>query len=203
MPVNLGQLAHPRTAAIFANDPSGLRDVVQFLLSDLPLPVPNRVRLDLLHSGQSGAQVTVARSPVERAVASNIRIEPEPVTLTGSISANPLGPVASRLGGFGSLIRRDLREFKKLETFQARREPVTLVTPWKTYFSMAMSISASHTGENKVDFSLRFEPLRIISPLTVTGVTNMDELLSGAQQTNNSGAQPTGLTNVDVGGGLG
>jgi hypothetical protein len=203
VPVNLGQLAHPKTAAIFTRDPSGLNEVVVFILNDLPIPVPSRVRLDLLHSGQSGAQVEVARSPVERAVAGNIRVLPEPVTITGSISATPLGPVATRLGGFGSLIRRDLRELKKLESFQARREPVVLVVPWKVYPSMAMSITASHTGENKVDFTLRFEPLRIITPLTVTGALDLETLLSGAQSTNNAGAQPTTTTTVDVGGGLG
>lgn len=195
----------PNTASIFASDPVTFSKILAFLLVDVAIPVPNRVRLDLTHSVQAGPKVAVARSPVERAVADNIRILPEPVTVVGSLSATPLGPVATRLGGFGSAVRRDLIELEKLRRIQARREPVVLVTPARVYQSMAMSIGETHTGTHKVDLVLNFEPIVIVSPLSVTGVLDLNELLAGASSTSQAGAQPTSTVPEPsgVGGGLG
>lgn len=205
MPVNLGRFARPRTASIFASDPATLGKVVTFILTDVAVPVPNRVRLDLLRRTNVSRPTEAARSPVERVVVDNLRRPPERVSLTGSLSATPLGIVATRLGGFGSIIRRDLRELEKLRRIQDRREPVVLVLPYRVYSSMAMSIDEDHDGTNKVELALTFEEIRIVSPLSVTGALDLDTILGGAQSQSNMGSQSGQIVSAPTGvaGGLG
>lgn len=204
MPIDLSSLGGPRTASIFASDPAALGQIVSFILTDIAVPVPNRVRLDLLRGVSASRRLSPARSPLERSVIDNLQLEPETITVQGSLSATPLGPVGVRLGAFGSAIRRDFRELAKLRKLQARREPVVLVIPARVYLSVAMtSIDESHDGSHKVDLSITFEEVRIISPITVAGSLDISELQSGAGSTQNSGAQATSSVDVDVGGGLG
>ncbi len=202
--VNLGTLRRPSTASIFASDPATLGSIVSFILTDVAVPVPNRVRFDLLRSMSTTRGATVARSPLERAAADNIQPAPEQITIQGVLSATPLGLTGSRLGGFGSILRRDLTELKKLRALFERREPVVLVTAARAYPSVAMSnIVETHPGTNKVELSISFEELRIISPLTVAGVLDTDAILTGSATTANGGAQPVASVVADVGGGLG
>lgn len=192
------------TASIFASDPATLGKVVAFVLTDVAIPVPNRVRLDLTQSVSIGRRASVARSPLERVVVDNLKLEPETITVQGSLSATPLGPVATRLGGFGSAVRRDLRELTKLRKLQARREPVVLVVPARVYLSVALvGIDETHDGRNKVDLSLTFEEIRIVSPIAIEGVLDLETVLAGAGSTTNAGAQPVSTVEVDVEGGLG
>lgn len=204
MPINLSTLSRPNTVSIFASDPAKLGSIVSFILTNVAVPVPNRVRLDLTRNVSASRRITAARSPLERAVIDNLKIEPETVTVQGSLSATPLGPVATKLGAFGGVIRRDLKELNKLRKIHERREPVILVLPARVYLSMAMtSIDETHDGSNKVDLSISFEEVRIVSPVSVSGALDMAELQTGAGSTQNAGAQATTSTNVDVGGGLG
>lgn len=202
--INLGTLRRPNTVSIFASDPVTLGTIVSFILTDIAIPVPNRVRLDLTRSVGASRSATIARSPLERVVADNILHAPEVVTVTGSLSATPLGLVATRLGGFGSIVRRDLIELEKLRRLHKRSEPVVLITPARVYPSMGMSsIVETHPGSNKVDLSITFEEIRIISPISVAGALDLDAILAGSGSTNNVGAQPTTSVVADVGGGLG
>lgn len=203
--VNLGTLRRPATASIFALDPVvGAAGVATFILTDIAIPLPNRARLDLLKSATARRSATIARSPLERSVADNIQPGSEIVTVQGTLSATPLGLIASQLGGFGSIIRRDLIELKKLRRFFDLREPVLLVLPARIYPSMAITaIDETHPGSNKVELSITFEEVRIISPLTVAGALDLDAMLAGSAATSNAGAQPAVSVAADVGGGLG
>lgn len=205
MPSNLGQIHRPGTASIFANDPTALGRVVTFILTDVAIPVPGRVRLDLLRGVNVNRPSEAARSPLERVVTGNIRRLPESVTITGQLSATPLGLLARSLGGFGQIIRRDLRELDKLRAIQDACEPVILLLPQRVYPSMAMSIVEAHDGSNKVELTLSFEEVRIVSPLQVTGTVDLDTVLAGAQSEANMGAQPTEVVTAPAGvaGGLG
>jgi hypothetical protein len=202
--VNLGTLRRPATASIFAIDPViGAAGVAVFILTDIAIPLPNRARLDLLKSSSATRSATIARSPLERSVADNIQLGPELVTVQGTLSANPLG-LGAQLGGFGSIIRRDLLELNKLRRFIDLREPMLLVIPARIYPSVAItSITETHPGSNKVELSITFEEVRIISPLTVAGALDLDAMLAGASSTSNAGAQPAASVAADVGGGLG
>jgi hypothetical protein len=202
--VNLGTLRRPATASIFAIDPViGAAGVATFILTDIAIPLPNRARLDLLKSASATRPITVASSPVERSVADNIQLGPETVTIQGTLSANPLG-LGAQLGGFGSIIRRDLLELEKLRRFIALREPMLLVIPARIYPSVAItSMTETHPGSNKVELSISFREVQIISPLTVAGALDLNAMLAGSATTSNAGAQPAAEVAADVGGGLG
>lgn len=202
MPVDLGGLLRPNSAAVFASDPAGIGRVVAFLVTNLIGPGDNGMRLDLTKSVSVSSRATVARNPVERAVGTNIRKEPERITIQGSVSATPLGLFATFTGLFGSLIRRDLGEVEKLRTLQERGEPLVLVIPARTYTSVALeNIEEVHPGSNKVDLSLTFRELEVVSPLAVAGAVALDALLAGASAPTDAGIQPTAA--VPDPGGLG
>lgn len=203
--VNLGRFARPRTASIFARDPATLSKIVTFILTDVAIPVPFRVRLDLTQSIAIGNRVTAARSPVEPAVVDNIRLLPKSITINGSLSATPLGIAATHLGGFGSIIRRDLRELDKLLAIQAKGEPVVLVCARGVFGSMAMSVDEHHDGSNKVDLTLSFEEVRIVTPLSIPGVVDIEAIGNGALSNISAGAQPATAVSAPAGvaGGIG
>lgn len=208
MPVNLGQFVRPRTVSIFARNPAVYGQLVTFILTDIAIPVPFRVRLDLTKSIGVTRAATTSRSPVEPLVIDNIRLQPEVVTVQGQLSATPLGLVASRLGGFSQMIRRDLRELDKLRLIQQTGEPVILVTPMRVYPSMAMSINEAHGDGDKVELALTFEEIEILTPLAVAGTLDLETALQGsvgANATTNAGAQGTTTVTApaDLAGGLG
>lgn len=205
MAVSLGRFARPTTVTILAQDPASFGKLLAFVLQRIPLPGKKHVSLDLAHNGAASKRFTPTRNPVERAVADNVRPEPETLTLSGSISATPLG-LAAPLGAFGSLIRRDLRLVKQLRDLFDRREPLVVVTPWRTYSSMGgTSIDETHVGSNKVDLLLTFDEVRIVDTTLITGLLDLDEALAGAAATEAMGGQATELVDAPVGvaGGLG
>lgn len=226
--IQLADFIRPNTVSIFANDPtSAAAGIVAVLIEDVAIPLPNRVRMSLTQSISVSRPMSAARSPVERAVVDNLRPEPVSVSVTGSLAAHhlPRAPfgltlankqisqIASRLplnaatalGAVGSILRPDLRALGQLQRLQERRQPVILVTPIGVFPSMAMSIEESHTGLTKVDLSLRFDEIKIISPIYIAGNVALEALLTGAAETQNVGGQvPQAATApVGVGGGLG
>lgn len=204
--VNLAKLVRPNTVTVFLQDPTTIGKINAFVLTNTVIPDPTRMRLDLMQSVSVSRRVAATRSPVERAVTDNIRLEPVSFSVQGSMSATPLGLLASILGTAGSVVRRDLREMKKLRKFQALRMPVAVVTPFEIFPSMAMSIDEVHDGSNKVDVTLSFEEIVIISPLSVAGVLDLDTLVAGAGSTADLGSTSTDAVTApaDLGaGGLG
>jgi hypothetical protein len=203
--MNLAQLIRPNSVSIFASDPATIGKVAAFIFETTPIPVPGRVRLDLTQSINIGRRVRATRSPVERAVADNLVREPVTLSVRGSLSANPLGLLSAQIGLAGSIVRRDLREVKKLQKIQAAGEPVVVVTPSEIFPSMSMSIDEVHDGSHKVELSLTFEEIRIVSPFTVAVVLDLDTLLAGAGGTSDLGGQPVEVLDepTAIGGGLG
>jgi hypothetical protein len=203
--LNLGTLARPNSCSIFAADPQSLAKIAVFVLNNTVVPVPGRVRLDLTHSVSRSSRTTAARSPLERVVADNIRLNTQTVTVQGSISATPLGVVGAQIGAFGSIVRRDLREVAKLHKIQEKREPVYLVTPAFLFGPATFSIDEQHDGSNKVDLSLTFEQIRIVSPLAVAAATDLQAFFAGATGGEQIGSQPSELVTSPAGvaGGLG
>lgn len=205
MSIDLNSIARPNSVSIFVGGVAGAAIAQAFLLNNTAISAPGRVRLDLTKNVGITRQATPARSPVETAVVDNIRLEPRGLTVSGTLSANPLGPVNVPLGAFGSAFRRDLKELKKLQQIQDQREPVIVVTYSETFSSMSMSIDEVHTGDNKVDLSLTFEEVRIVSPITTAGALDFDALGVGAGTSQAAG--PTSPSTVTapsgVAGGLG
>lgn len=189
------QLLRPNTVAIFATDPTGAAGVAAkltaFLLTQaVVVDVPGRFRFDLVKNYQTVSRYSIARNPVERAVADNIVKQPRVVTVQGSVSANPLALFGS-LGAFGSLVRRDLLTVKQLRILAERGEPLVVVTPSEVHGSMGLAVLAeTHDLRHKVELSLTFEEMEIVSPLAVSGALDLDAALAGAGSTSNNGAQP-------------
>lgn len=194
----------PNTCSIFSSDPATLGTVLPIVLQNVVFPDPRRVRLDLLHNATGTSRYSPARSPLEEATADDIKKAPRTWSVQGSISATPIGPLATQLGAFGSAVRRDLRELDKLRKLADKEEPVVLVLPSEIASSVAItSVVDTHTGPNKVEVVLTFAEMRIVSPFTIAADLDLDELLAGSGAAENAGAQPVEAVDIDVGEGLG
>ncbi len=186
------QLLRPRHVAIFKTDPTGAAGVkakiAAFLLTEAAVGfVPGRVRMDLNKSVVVTRGFDVSRSPVERFVADNLVRRPEVITVTGMLSATPLLP----FGGIplGSLARFDLMQLTQLRAMQGSGEPLVLVLPARPYGSVALT--------TRVDLSMTFEEIEIVSPITIP--VDPDLMAAAAYAEVSGGSQPTEAV-PDVGG---
>jgi len=200
------QLLRPNTVAIFATDPTGTAGVAAkltaFLLTQAQIDLPGRFRFDLVRQYTHSSGFDAARSPVEQAVADNLVKRPESLTVSGSLSATPVFAFGGGTGAFGSLIRRDLIQLKALQRLADVGEPLVVVTPSQVFGSMApVSIQDVHTMDHKVELTITFEEIQIVSPLSVDGALDLDALLAGAGATEGIGGQATGAV-PDPGGPL-
>lgn len=192
------QLLRPNTVAIFATDPTGAAGVAAklsaLLLTQAKIDVPGRFKFDTVSNISRTVGREIARSPMERATASNQVKLPVMLSVTGTLSATPLFAFGGGTGALGSLVRRDLLQLEALERLADRGEPLVVVTPSKVHPSMGLaSIQDVHQLDHKVDLTLAFEEMRIVSPLSVTSELDINSLLSGAGGTSNLGGQPTGV----------
>lgn len=198
------KLVRPSSVAIFRKKPSEIGYVVAFILSEIGIPSSKRVKMDLSTSRTHNKTFRATRNPVESSTASAILRDPEVFSVTGRLSANPLGAfgAAAVLGTLGSLVRRDLIEVGKLRAIADEREPVVVVTPERVYTSMAitsMSEVYDKASGNGSILSLTFQEIRIVSPVTLSGVVDVDTLVAAQMETLNMGTQsPTDV--ADPGG---
>lgn len=179
MPINLANFTRPNSVSVFKFDPLNPVDVARvtaLILSNVVFPVPGRVRLDTAQRWTRTLTQRVARSPVERVVTDNIRPGPVSVVVEGTLSATPLGPLASLFGSFGSLVRRDITEVEKLREIVTAKQ-VVVVTPSEVHLSMACEqLGEAHGDGNRIRVSLRFTEIRIVSPAALA----LDSLNVGA-----------------------
>lgn len=199
--VSLAAFTGPTSATIlslpsvYTGSTPALRKLASVVLENaVQADVPGAVRLDLTKSVSEDRTAMVARSPVEYTIADNYRIQNGAISITGSLSANPLGRLGSGLSGsFGSVVRRDLRQLDELYRIQDLREPVALAWGKRFWPSLAMTIRAVHDGSHKVELSLVFEEIRIVPANAVAAVLDLDEVLAGAGGTEQLGSQPTSV----------
>lgn len=193
MPINLGDIVRPTTVTIFASDPTSSNKALAFILSQTQIPLPGQVQMHLTQSVQAQKRYTVTRNPLEKAVAENIQPQNETLQIQCQLSANPLGKgvtsnATAQLGAFGSIIRLDLLELDKLRQLADKREPLLVVTPPRVYKNMALvGIDERHTGAHKVDLSLSFETMRIVSPIIEPDVFDQGSI--GILTVENAGVQ--------------
>lgn len=187
-------LIRPNSVAIFRKTPADVGKVLAFILSDVAIPSGKRVRFDLSKSRDHGKAYDVTSNPVERATSDNIIKQPDTLDLVGRLSANPLGfaGAAALLGTLGAFVRRDLIEVEKLRKIADEREPVIVVTPERTYPSMAITSMRERYDDstgNGVLLTLSLREIKIVSPFTVAGVVDTDQLLATAFESQNMGSQ--------------
>ena len=187
------QLLRPRHVAIFRVDPTGVAGVrakiSAFLLTEAVVGyVPGRVRPDLLRSCRVSGRNEISRSPVERLTSDNVIVMPDVISVSGMFSATPLSP----FGGipFGSLARFDLMQLADLRRMKNSGEPLALVIPARPYASVAISsLEEDHSKSGKVEVSIVFEQIEIVSPLSIP--IDPDVLASSSYIETSAGAQST------------
>lgn len=198
---SLASLARPNSVSIFADDPVSRSKLAAFVLTNAVVPSKSRVRLDLTTAGGVSHTYSLSRNPVESTVVTKIRRAPERLTVSGTLSATPLG-FAGAFGALHSIVRRDLKERDKLVAIADRGQPVIVVTPWGVFASMGIeSLTEDHPGAEKVDLTITFGRILIVSEILVEATIDLDALLAGAPADAPLGSQPVEL--VPDPGGLG
>jgi hypothetical protein len=169
-----------------------------FLLTQVSFPSANRVRLDLAETEDHRRSYIVPRNPVETLTAQNKIRNPDVLTITGMLSANPLvAPLATV-----AVARLDKRELAKLRTLIDRDELLFIVTP-ERYVPNVICVSFNEryddgTG-NGVKLAMQFQEIQIAAPGLVAGVTDLDTLGISAGSVADQGPQ-TPATVADPGG---
>ena len=175
----------PDTVAIFLQPP-GL-GFLSFLMTLAPVPIPGRVRLDLADTEDLHRSWQVTRNPVQRMTAQNRVRNPDVLTISGMLSANPLtGPL--KLAG---LARLDKRELYKLKTI-LESELSFVVTPEHAYANMSAVSCQEHYDDktgNGVALTITFEEIMIATPSLVTPELDLDALLLGGGSAAQGGPQ--------------
>lgn len=176
----------PNSVAIFAQQPG--KPFVQFLLTNVPIPTPQRVRLDLAESEQFSRRWSLARNPVERVTAQSRIKEPDTFTCTGMLSANP---IFAPLEGAG-LGRIDKFMLLQLHTILGRPDVICfIVTPDRKLPNMGCvaidEVNDDNTG-NGTQVTLSFEELTIATPGLVESALDLDALQMGAATTSDMGS---------------
>lgn len=194
--IDISSWLSPNSVSIFIQPPG--QAFVQFLLANVPIPDPSRVRLDLAESETHSRSWSITRNPVERMVAQNRIREPLRLSITGMLCATPLqSPL--QFTGLGRLDRVMLEQLYVL----LEREVVFIVTPEGKFANMACaSITANYdesTG-NGVQLSMEFEQISIVSPVLVSSAFDSD-VLNVVQSPTNQG--PSASTTITDPGGLG
>lgn len=199
--VSLAQLTRPNSVSIFADDPVSRSKLAAFVLTNAVVPSKSRVRLDLTTSGGVSHTYSLTRNPVESSVVTKIRRAPERLTVSGTLSATPLG-LGAALGQLHSVIRLDLKRRDTLVEIANKCQPVIVVCPWGVYDSMGIeSLEEDHPGSEKVDLTITFGRILIVSEILVETTLDLDTLLAGAPTDAPLGSQPVEL--VPDPGGLG
>lgn len=192
---NLGALLQPSSVAIFLQPP-GL-GFVPLLLAQANIPSPTRVRLDLAETETFEKRFTITRNPVERVTAQNRIAEPERLTITGMLSANPIfAPLQ-----YAAIARLDRKEMFKLRTL-LENELSFIVTPERPFANMScVSYREEYDAEtgNGVRLTLQFEQITIALPGQVAPLFDNNALALGAGASDQLGPQtPTEIP--DAGG---
>jgi hypothetical protein len=203
---SLAQLARPNSVSIFTDDPTTRGKLAAFVLTNAVVPSASRVRLDLTTSGSVSRSYAFSRNPIEQTVTTRIRRGPPGVSISGTLTATPLG-LGSALGQLHSVIRRDLKELTKLIAIADKGQPVIVVCPWGVYDSMGIEqIDETHPGSEKVDLVITFGKILIVSELLVEATLDLETIIAGAPTDASLGSQPVSSAPAPSGlpvGGLG
>lgn len=195
----IGSWVQPNSVSIFTQVPGN--KFVAFLLATLPLPNAARVRLDLAEAETWRRTWTLTRNPVERMTAQNRSRNPDTISVTGMLSANPLqGPMA-----IAGIARLDKFMLLQLHTILSNPAAVNfVVTPDRKCPNMVCT-SISETNDdstgNGTMLQIEFEEILIATPGLVSSSLDLDAAQVGAASSSDMGA--TTPADVPDPGGLG
>lgn len=187
---------------VFAQDPGTFGAIQSFILNNASLiDGAQGTSLDLTKAVNVSRKYQVTRNPIERTVSTGSIKLPISLQVQGTLSANPSTTIVDRVfSAAGRYVRQDLTKLAELEKVFDTGEPMAVVTPIGTFTSMAGEIlDSGHSASNKVDLTLQFSKIEIVSPRLVDGVLDLDELLAGVDQDLSGGIEGTD-TVTDLGG---
>lgn len=196
--VQISNWLSPNSVSIFAQPPG--QPFVQFLLTRIPSNIAaGHVRLDLAESETHSNSWQITRNPVEAMIAQNRIRNPEKLSITGMLSANPLLSPLQNIG----LARLDRTMLLQLRVI-LKNELLFIVTPEGKYPNMAcVSLVERHddTTGNGVQLTMEFEEIQFAVPGFVPAALDLDAVRLGTASADSLG--PTAPTEVVDPGGLG
>lgn len=204
------QFIRPTSVSVFRADPSGLGLAAAFLLTSTDVPSDSRARFDATESEVETVSYTPISERIEAGIVTYATLRnPDVVVISGVITATPLGLLGVPLGAFGSIVRRDLSEFRRFKAIADAREPVIVVAregAWPSMLITQIQRSKVPDDGNSVRLSVTFQEVRIVTPAGVVDLVDFDSILAGAASSTDIGTQTSASAQVpaDVAaGGLG
>lgn len=205
------QFIRPTSVTVFRRDPAGLGLVQAFLVTGTATPSDARARFDMTESEVETHTFTPVRERMEKGIAATIATIEDPVsfTVTGVLTASPLGYINLAFGLFGSIVRRDISEYRRFLAMGKAREPVIVVAREGSWPSMAITSivrSKVPSDGNSVRVAVSFEECRIVSPAGVIELVDLESLAVGAGSSSDMGTQSANTPNLPAdiaAGGLG
>jgi hypothetical protein len=178
-----GEVVSLRSATILKVDPLTLNVVNVFFLLRVAIPLPNRVRLDVTPNQSHTSELMPTRNPVQFGadVTDHAKMEPERVTLTGTLTDTPLGLLAAAAAAVFPFQSRALNEYKKLKEIQESRELVFLATKLKYYTNMMIRrivVNRTRDSGKAIDVTIDFEEVRIVSLAFGALVPDLEKIIN-------------------------
>lgn len=192
-----GGLIRPRSAIIL---PSGRPVFGNFALAIVPpgIPIPERFIFDAISNQRHTRRVTPVRHPVETGltISDHARREPDTIALEGVVSDTPIAapalPGGALAGALGTLLNRAHRELLKLNEHFEKREPVFLATSLRVYENAlieSFTFGKSAGTGNAIEISIQLVEVRIVSPLEIPSLNDLDGLIFGGEGVADLGTQ--------------
>lgn len=186
-----GGIIRPKSAIIL---PAGRPAYGNFGLALVPpgVPIPERFVYDAVRTQRHSRRVVAPKHPVEEGlpITDHARREPDVLSLDGIVSDTVISapglPGGALLGAAGNLTNRAHRELLILNEHFIKREPVFIATSMRVYETMLiLSFEFGRvvgTG-NAIEVSLTAEEVRIVTPLEVPTLDDLDGLIFGGEGT--------------------
>lgn len=138
--------------------------------------------MDVTIEEQHERSAFIAESPVEdgSAIADHIILDPERITIEGIVSAAPVNliEVAQAFGSPSSAgFARVITAFDALDKLWRAKEPVTVITGYRTYTNMVIErLSLPRNRELSLRFRADLKKIEIVKAQVLTGVQALNSL---------------------------
>lgn len=167
------------------------------------VPLGNRFKFDAVTQQQHNRSIESTSHPVEAGldVTDHSRRNLDALNVSGVITDTPLDPTGL-LGAFGVLRQRAHEQLRQLDNFFVKREPVFVATSTRVYEAMlikSLDWSKSVGIGNAIAVTMMLEEVRIVSPIQIPTIDDLDGLLFGGEGTVDGGTQSTSATGLPAG----
>ncbi len=188
---NLTGIARPSSVTVLkrARTPLAFPAILTSITDGIPRP--DKFKWDAVFGQSMRDNWNAPTHPVEDGpdITDHIRKDLQVVQISGMVSDTSLSPSAG-FGLLGELNNRALEEIRKLREMADSGETVFLATSMGVLESaniMNIERTRNAPGQAGVGVSVTFREARIVSPLDVPQVEDLDALLFGAQGTVSQG----------------